>query len=130
MDEIGPLSIPQAIKEKMNKAARIHMETSLEERIKFIIEDFPCISRDRNIPADAMEDIERVGAKDKFETWDDVIIRTNEGAEELKDLADIHCILKALSDDGVENMKGNIFFIGKPIDDNEENTPKSMQALF
>ena len=124
--ELGGMMLSQRIKEMMCMSGRVHMETKLEERIKFIIQDFQCICKDQNDANAAMIDIENVAEKSKEETWEDVVNRSDDGEDWARDLMDVHRMLSIIVSGEEENREGNIFFIGRPREGEDNTTPRFM----
>ena len=126
--ELGGVRLSTKMKEVMSKSARVHMETSLEERIKFIIQDFTCISRDQNSTETAMQDVVNAAEKNEDDTWEDVVNRFDDGVDWVRDLMDVHKILSTVANDGEENLEGHIFFIGRPREGyNDDDSPRFME---
>ena len=125
--QLGVIKLTQKMKEMMVISTRIHMETILEERIKFIIKDFQCVCRNENNIETAIGDVEKACDKNSENTWED-ILSNNEGKEELiKDLRDVHDMLSYIAETGEENLEGHLFVIGRPGKDEDNLTPRFVE---
>ena len=125
--QLGNIILTQNMKDTMGRSARIHMETILEERIKFIIEDFQCICRNENHIETAMTDIENACKKQSDNTWEEVLANFEDREDWVKDLEDVHDMLRYIAGTGEEDLEGHMFFIGRPTGDEDTHTPRFVE---
>ena len=125
--ELGNIMLSKKMKETMSRSGRVHVETSLEERIKFIIKDFPCICKNLNNVEAAMKDVAKAAEKTKDETWEEVVTKFEDKEDLARDLMDVDKMLNNIGVDDEDNMEGHIFFIGRPEEEDDDDRPRFVE---
>ena len=120
------MKLSQRMKEMMGRSARVHLDTDLEERIKFILQDFQCVCKDQNDAKSGMEDIANFVEKSKEETWEEVVNRFDDSGDWVRDMVDVHNMFSMIASGGEEIMEGYVFFIDRPREGGDNNAPHFM----
>ena len=75
-----------------------------------------------------MKDVENAAEKSEDDTWEDVVDKIDGGGDWVRDLMDVHKILRTIVKDGEENLEGHVFFIGRPREGyDDDDSPRFME---
>jgi len=83
--KIGNITVPKLVSNKMMESDRVHIEVDLEERIKFILQDYCYLLEDQELLLKYLDKLKRLAGKKKVDEWSE-LVRTEKNEELVRNL--------------------------------------------